>query len=360
MTNPAQPPVKRNTAGYYTTSIAVNRVFNCALALLFLAVTLPLFAVLIPTVMIVNGWPVFYAGIRMGRNKKYFVMYKLRTLPVNFEQQYEAHLVSYRHGYTLPWFSRFMRDTRLDELPQLFNVLKGDMDFIGPRPVRPSVYKKICSEIKAYDKRFLVNPGLVGYSQLFTPHSTPKRIRSFIDNRASKYKKSLVFDFFIICLAGFGVIHKTINMLTRFLYMVMMDKVLNRYSNKRGLDRMNQEGGQVYFCNHNQSYRDCCLEHGSPDGVLVDMNEKHMRIDSDVPLDEDKEITIRGTARIKTKVAKKETKSFFCSINVFMRYDAPKGDMKYTYILEYEPSSDLNRYFIDQYFLKKSLMRYVI
>ncbi|HCY85599.1 MAG TPA: hypothetical protein DHV36_10740, partial [Desulfobacteraceae bacterium] len=320
----------------------------------------PLFIVLLPLVWYVNGWPVFYSGIRMGRDKKYFVMYKLRTLPVDFEKQYDAHLVSYRHGYTLPWFCRFMRDTRLDELPQLLNVLKGDMDFIGPRPVRPSVYKSICSEIRAYDKRFLVNPGLVGYSQLFTPHSTPKRIRSFIDNRASKYKKSLVFDVFIICLAGFGVIQKTIRMLCRFGYLFVMDKLLKRYSNKRGLDRIKQAKGEVFFCNSEQSYKDCFLSHGEPCGALVDINEKHMRVDTDIPIEDEGAITIRCRAMVKTKLAKRETKSFFCAVNVFMRYDVPQGKYKYTYILEYDPCSELNRYFVDQYFLKKSLMRYVI
>lgn len=360
MKTSSKSQIKRTAAGYFTRSVAVNRGVNFSLAFFFLVLSLPLFVLLIPTVLIVNGWPVFYAGIRMGRDKRYFIMYKLRTLPVDFEKQYDAHLVSYQHGYALPWFCRFMRDTRLDELPQLYNVLRGDMDFIGPRPVRPSVYKAVCAGIRSYDKRFLVNPGLVGYSQLFTPHSTPKRIRSFIDNRASRYKKSLAFDLLIICLAGFGVINKTVKMLIRFSGSILMDKILNKYSNKRGLDRINQAEGKVFFCGDELGYQECCLDHGMSDGTLVDMNEKHMRVDSNTRIDESNLITIRATAMVKTKLAKKETKSFFCSVNLFRRYETPKGEKKYTYIFEYEPSSDLNRYFVDQYFLKKSLMRYVI
>jgi lipopolysaccharide/colanic/teichoic acid biosynthesis glycosyltransferase len=352
---------KRGSSGYFTTSVVITRLFNLILALFFGGLALPVIGALVPLVWAVNGWPVFYSGVRLGLKKRPFVMYKFRTLPLDFEKEYDAHLVSYQHGYTLPWFCRFMRDTRLDELPQLFNVLKGDMDFIGPRPVRPAVYRKICRGIRAYDRRFLVKPGLVGYSQLFTPHSTPKRIRSFIDNRASRYKKNLAFDLFIICLAGCGVVQKTVKMLSHILCLLFMDKVFKRYSNRRGLDRIRQERGKVFFCDPEQDYIHCCLSHGrEPDGMLVDMNEKHMRVDTNVAIGEDQKMVIRGAALVKTKVGRKETKSFFCSVRMFKVHEDPIGRLAHTYIFEYEPASDLNRYFVDQYFLKKSLMRYVI
>ena len=104
-------------------------------------------------------------------------MYKFRTLPVGAQKKIGSKLLSFRHC-KLPFFSKFLRDTRLDELPQLFNIMKGEMDFLGPRPLRPEIYDHMCKGITNYDLRFNVRPGLVGYSQLFTPHSSPKRIRA--------------------------------------------------------------------------------------------------------------------------------------------------------------------------------------
>lgn len=359
MTDLNQYTPNQNQFGYYTTGYVLNRCVNFVLALFFLMLIIPILLVLIPIILLVSGRPVLYSGARMGRGKCSFSMYKLRTLPVNFEQRYDAQLVSYKHGYRLPWFSRFMRETRLDELPQLFNVLKGDMDFIGPRPVRHSVYNTQCKSIKGYDKRFEVNPGLIGYSQLFTPHSTPKRIRSFIDNRAAKYKKSFLFDCFIILLTGFAIIHKTINLLYRFLFITIMDKFLKRYTNKRGLDRIKQRDGQIFFCGKGDSYKDCILEFDVLQGVLVDMNEEYMRVDTNVSLYEES-VLLRATAIVKIKVARTDRKSFFCNCRVFKTYNNSNSHYKYTYILSYEAVSNLNRYFVDQYFLKKSLMRYVL
>lgn len=350
----------RNSSGYYTTFSALNRFVNFVLALFFIIVSIPILLFLIPVMVLVNGWPVLYSGERLGLAKRRFIMYKLRTLPVDFEQRYDAQLVSYKQGYRLPWFSRFMRDTRLDELPQLINVLKGDMDFIGPRPERPSVYDTHCHKIKAYDKRFEVNPGLIGYSQLFTPHSTPKRIRSFIDNRAAKYKKSFMFDLFIIFLTGFAVVDKTLKLLTRFMYMIVMGKIFKNHTNKRGLDRIKQTDGQVFFCDKGGCYKDCILEFIDIQGVLVDINEEYMRIDTNVSLDDEEEVLLRATAIVKIKVARTDRKSFFCNCRVFKIYNNSNNNYKYTYILGYVAASELNRYFVDQYFLKKSLMRYVI
>ncbi|MBA3009088.1 MAG: sugar transferase [Proteobacteria bacterium] len=359
LNDPNKYTLNRKASGYFTTFSVLNRFVNLVLAVFFIVVVIPILVALIPIMLLVNGWPVLYAGIRMGRGKRTFTMYKLRTLPVGFEQRYDAQLVSYKHGYRLPWFSRFMRDTRLDELPQLFNVLKGDMDFIGPRPVRPSVYRTQCQSIKAYDKRFEVNPGLIGYAQLFTPHSTPKRIRSFIDNRASKYKKSFLFDSFIIFLTGFAVMDKTVKMLARFVLLITMDRIFKKYTNKRGLDRIRQTSGQIFFCGKGEDYKNCDLDFKFPHGILVDMNEEYLRMDTNVSLDED-EVLFRGTAVAKTKVARTHRKSFFCNGRVFKTYNNANNNYKYTYILSYEPVSNLNRYFVDQYFLKKSLMRYVI
>lgn len=109
-------------------------------------------------------------------------MYKFRTLQPDAQKIIGATLVTERTKLVTP-IGNFLRETRLDELPQLINVLKGEMNLIGPRPERPEIYEHFCKKIPGYDQRFKVKPGVIGFSQLFTPHSTPKRLRSLIDRR---------------------------------------------------------------------------------------------------------------------------------------------------------------------------------
>ncbi len=286
-------------------------------------------------------------------------MYKFRTLPKDFEQKYDRELVSYRHSYQLPRFSRFMRDTRLDEIPQIVNIFKGDMDFVGPRPIRPAVYRTVCRSIRDYDKRFVVKPGLIGYSQLFTPHSTPKRIRSFIDNRATRFNKNVLCDVLIICLAGLGVVLKSSQLLYRLGILFLEEKVLNRFENKRGLDRIKLKQGTVHFCSQRGWFNYFCLEFESDIGVLVDINEEYFRVDTQMPLKNDK-VIFKAETLANTKLRQAHFKSFYGYGTVYKMYENPGNSLKFTYILRYEPISELNRYFVDQYFLKKSLMRYVI
>jgi hypothetical protein len=89
------------------------------------------------------------------------------------------------------------------------------------------------------------------------------------------------------------------------------------------------------------------------------MNEEYLRVDTDCVFEGD-HIILRGSSVVKTKVGQAERKSFFARGKVFKIYRNTRGPYKYTYILRYEPVSDLNRYFVDQYFLRKSLMRYVL
>ena len=151
-----------------------------ALALIVLA--LPLMATVSIVLFLRRGHHVLYVGDRLGLNKKKFRMIKFRTLVSGANGIIGKRLLGDGDPLLAP-FGRFLRDTRLDELPQLFNVLKGDMRLVGPRPVRPEIYDSLCKGIPNYDRRFDVKPGLVGVSQLFTPHRTPKRLRAYLDNR---------------------------------------------------------------------------------------------------------------------------------------------------------------------------------
>jgi lipopolysaccharide/colanic/teichoic acid biosynthesis glycosyltransferase len=224
--------------GYRRTSLALNKAFNMCLGLLLLVLGFPLLAFLYVLVLFSSGRPVLYRGERLGKDKKPFIMYKYRTLVRDAEKIIGPQLLTYKHKLVTP-VGKFLRDTRLDELPQLFNILRGDMDFVGPRPERPQVYEHFCRHIRNYDRRFEVCPGLVGYSQLFTPHSSPKRIRVLIDNALLRKKQILMWDVGALTLAAIMVVRATFAQLARRLYRdLWMSRILRRYSEKREMDRV--------------------------------------------------------------------------------------------------------------------------
>ena len=76
---------------------------------------------------------------------------------------------------------KFIRMTRFDELPQLFNILKGEMSFVGPRPERPEIYKKICEDFPEFEYRLVVKAGLTGYAQIYGKYNTSLRDKLLLD-----------------------------------------------------------------------------------------------------------------------------------------------------------------------------------
>ena len=134
-------------------------------ALLFLS---PLLAVCALAVR-ASGRPVLYRGARVGRAGRIFWMYKLRTLRPDAEQRLGPYLGEQLSRLTeqeMTRVGRILRAAKLDELPQLWNVLRGDMSLVGPRPIRPTFFVTLCEEIPAYWQRLVVRPGVTGLAQL--------------------------------------------------------------------------------------------------------------------------------------------------------------------------------------------------
>jgi lipopolysaccharide/colanic/teichoic acid biosynthesis glycosyltransferase len=133
-----------------------------------LVVLAPILGLLILGILATSGRPVFYRGERVGRYGHVFTMRKLRTLRPGAESRlgsvYGAELTA-RTREELSPFGRFLRASQLDELPQLWNVLRGDMSVVGPRPVRPVFFAELAQEIPAYWQRLVVRPGLTGFAQ---------------------------------------------------------------------------------------------------------------------------------------------------------------------------------------------------
>jgi lipopolysaccharide/colanic/teichoic acid biosynthesis glycosyltransferase len=119
--------------------------------------------------VLASGRPVLYRGARVGRAGRIFSMYKLRTLRPGAESRLAPYLGEELTRLTeteVTRVGRLLRTAKLDELPQLVNVVRGDMSLVGPRPIRPLFFEALCEEIPAYWQRLVVRPGVTGLAQL--------------------------------------------------------------------------------------------------------------------------------------------------------------------------------------------------
>jgi lipopolysaccharide/colanic/teichoic acid biosynthesis glycosyltransferase len=126
-------------------------------------------------ILVTSGPKILYRGERVGRAGHFYTMLKFRTLRSGAEDRLGPHLGSElvertRAEYTP--LGRWLRATQLDELPQLFNVLKGDMSLVGPRPIRPRFFATLTDELPAYWQRLVVRPGLTGFAQVRRGYET--------------------------------------------------------------------------------------------------------------------------------------------------------------------------------------------
>ena len=147
----------------------IRRGFDIFVALILLIVTLPVWLVAAILVKLDSKGPVFYRQERCGIHSRPFMLAKFRSMRVDAEAA-GAPVWATKQDSRVTRFGRFMRLTRIDELPQLFNVLRGDMAIVGPRPERPGFVRQLAEVIPHYDDRALVKPGITGWAQVNYPY----------------------------------------------------------------------------------------------------------------------------------------------------------------------------------------------
>jgi lipopolysaccharide/colanic/teichoic acid biosynthesis glycosyltransferase len=145
------------------------RGLDVAIAAVALFLLSPLLCLVWLLVRLDSRGPAVYRGLRVGKAGRVFTMFKFRTLQVDAETRLGpylgAELTRLTEGETTRVGGR-LRAAHLDELPQLFNVLAGDMSLVGPRPIRPAFFEQLCEEIPQYWQRLVVAPGMTGFAQL--------------------------------------------------------------------------------------------------------------------------------------------------------------------------------------------------
>ena len=207
---PEAPPLLR--AGWEET---VRRLANSAVSLTVLTIASPLLVVLGTLIRLESPGPVFYRGLRVGRNGRLFSMFKLRTLRVGAEQEIGISFARTDAPYATR-IGKLLRHTKLDELPQFLNVLRGDMNLVGPRPVRPICADHFSRRLPGYTEQFRVRPGITGLSQLKAGDHAHASLKLKYDLEYLQHR-SLSKDLAILFMTGVKVVGIQFRMLARFL-----------------------------------------------------------------------------------------------------------------------------------------------
>ena len=148
-----------------------KRLIDLICALLLVVIASPFMLITAICIKAYDGGPVFYKQTRCTRGGREFQILKFRSMKVDAEKDGVARLASKNDSRITP-IGKFIRACRIDELPQLFNIIKGDMSFVGPRPERPEIIEQYMEEMPEFAFRMKVKAGLAGYAQVYGKYNT--------------------------------------------------------------------------------------------------------------------------------------------------------------------------------------------
>lgn len=176
----------------------IKRVMDLIMAIIVSVIALPFALITALAIKLYDKGPVLYSQERLTQNGKVFKVYKFRSMIVNAESDGVARLAKQKDSRITP-IGKFIRKVRIDELPQLINIFKGDMSFVGPRPERPSIAKQYEETIPEFSYRLKVKAGLTGYAQVFGKYNTTPYDKLKLDLMYIQ-KQSILLDLRILLM----------------------------------------------------------------------------------------------------------------------------------------------------------------
>lgn len=185
----------------------IRRLFDIFVGSLGLLCSVPFIVVFGLLTKIEDGGPVFYKQERVGLYGKHFTLYKLRSMRVNAEKN--GPQWAEKDDPRVTRVGSFIRKTRIDELPQFYNVLRGDMTLVGPRPERPEFVIRFDQEIPGFISRLQVKPGLTGWAQInggydITPKEKLELDLFYIENRSLLFNMRILIKTVLVLFTGSG------------------------------------------------------------------------------------------------------------------------------------------------------------
>ena len=149
-------------------SLRIKRVIDFILSSVMLIISIPIVFISALLIKLTSKGPVFFKQTRVGLNAETFTIYKLRTMVQDAEL--DGAQWAEKNDPRVTIIGNILRKSRIDELPQCWNVLKGEMSFVGPRPERPEFTKELAEAIPYYELRHMIKPGITGWAQVIFPY----------------------------------------------------------------------------------------------------------------------------------------------------------------------------------------------
>ena len=189
----------------------VKRAFDLIVSLVLLTIALPVMAITAFAIWLESGRPIIYRQERVGQGNQLFTVLKFRSMAQDAERDGVAQWAQ-KNDPRVTRVGKFIRKTRIDELPQLLNVLRGDMSFVGPRPERPTFVAELTQKIPYYGIRHSVKPGITGWAQVRVPYTdsvedTVKKLENdlyYVKNHSLFLDLLVLFETVRVVLFGDG------------------------------------------------------------------------------------------------------------------------------------------------------------
>ena len=191
--------------------LATKRIIDIVVSFVGLTLSLPLVLLTAIAIKLESRGPVFYRQERAGQNERHFILYKFRSMSEDAEAEI-GPVWAAENDPRVTWVGSIIRKLRIDEIPQMINVLKGEMSFVGPRPERPYFVETLKQNIPYYDLRHSVQPGITGWAQICYRYGDSEQDAIeklqydlyYIKHMSPVFDLQIIFESFKVILFGWG------------------------------------------------------------------------------------------------------------------------------------------------------------